>query len=67
MSSDENHAVKVIDGSLIEREARIPDKDIRALRDVGAFGRKPHDHGARRTRLRDRRIATCPRGACGPR
>ena len=35
-----------IDGSRIEREARIPDEDVRALADVGAFGMKiPREYG----------------------
>ncbi len=39
-------AVKDIDGSVIEREARIPDDVIRVLRDVGAFGMKiPVEYG----------------------
>lgn len=39
-------AIKDIDGRVIEREARVPDKDIRALRDVGAFGMKiPEEYG----------------------
>lgn len=39
-------AIKDIDGSIIEREARVPDDVIRALRDVGAFGMKiPVEYG----------------------
>jgi len=35
-----------IDGARIEREARIPDEDIRALADIGAFGMKiPTEYG----------------------
>ena len=35
-----------IDGSRIEREARIPDEDIRALAEIGAFGMKiPTEYG----------------------
>src|SRR5690242_13636253 len=29
-----------IDGARIEREAKIPDEDIKALADIGAFGMK---------------------------
>lgn len=39
-------AIKDIDGSIIEREARVPDDVIRALRNVGAFGMKiPVEYG----------------------
>jgi alkylation response protein AidB-like acyl-CoA dehydrogenase len=35
-----------IDGARIEREAQIPDEDIKALADVGAFGMKiPREYG----------------------
>jgi alkylation response protein AidB-like acyl-CoA dehydrogenase len=35
-----------IDGARIEREARIPDEDVKALADVGAFGMKiPREYG----------------------
>ena len=35
-----------IDGARIEREARIPDEDIKALADIGAFGMKiPTEYG----------------------
>src|SRR6187401_2633470 len=35
-----------IDGARIEREARIPDEDIRALTEIGAFGMKiPLEYG----------------------
>src|SRR3954447_11688280 len=35
-----------IDGARIEREAKIPDEDIRALADIGAFGMKiPVEYG----------------------
>lgn len=35
-----------IDGARIEREARIPDEDVRALADIGAFGMKiPVEYG----------------------
>jgi alkylation response protein AidB-like acyl-CoA dehydrogenase len=35
-----------IDGSRIEREAQIPDEDVKALADVGAFGMKiPREYG----------------------
>jgi alkylation response protein AidB-like acyl-CoA dehydrogenase len=37
---------KHIDGARIEREARIPDEDVKALADVGAFGMKiPREYG----------------------
>ena len=37
---------KRIDGARIEREAQIPDEDIKALADVGAFGMKiPREYG----------------------
>ncbi len=39
-------AIQDIDASVIERDARIPDKDIKALRHVGAFGMKiPVEYG----------------------
>ena len=35
-----------IDGARIEREAQIPDEDIKALADIGAFGMKiPREYG----------------------
>ena len=35
-----------IDGARIEREARIPDEDVKALADIGAFGMKiPTEYG----------------------
>jgi alkylation response protein AidB-like acyl-CoA dehydrogenase len=38
--------VTQIDGARIEREARIPDEDIKALADIGAFGMKiPREYG----------------------
>jgi alkylation response protein AidB-like acyl-CoA dehydrogenase len=38
--------VSRIDGARIEREARIPDEDFKALADVGAFGMKiPREYG----------------------
>ena len=37
---------KRIDGTRIEREAQIPDEDVKALADVGAFGMKiPREYG----------------------
>ena len=37
---------KQIDGARIEREAQIPDEDVKALADVGAFGMKiPREYG----------------------
>ncbi|MDO5737581.1 MAG: acyl-CoA dehydrogenase family protein, partial [Propionibacteriaceae bacterium] len=39
-------AIEDIDASAIEREARVPDEAIKALRDVGAFGMKiPVEYG----------------------
>ncbi len=47
-------ALKGIDASVIERDARIPDKDIRILRDVGAFGMKiPEEYGGLGLNLAD--------------
>lgn len=38
--------IKSIDPSVIEREARIPDQDIKVLRELGAFGMKiPVEYG----------------------
>ncbi len=35
-----------MDGARIERDARIPDEDLRALADIGTFGMKiPTEYG----------------------